>query len=218
VSPFRAPPVRIASLMAALGLAVTLGGCVTLFPKSKPAQLYRFGEGMTAQTLASPASAMAPVGLHLSTGFTRAAEGDRLLTVSDSQTAYIAQSRWVAPASVLFDEAAARAFETAGAPFHLLRRGDVGMAPFTLRLDVETFEADYGPAWSGSPTVVVRVRALLTGPPGHAPAAQVFESRQPAEENRVGAIVRAYDAATSQALGQVVGWTTAEAAALSSSG
>jgi cholesterol transport system auxiliary component len=156
------------------------------------------------------------MGLRLSTGFTEAAEGDRILTGSGAETAYIAQSRWVSPASVLFDEAATRAFEVSGAPFRLLRRSDVGSSVVTLRIDVEAFEADYAPGWQGAPTVLVRARVVLIPPSGSGvqaalPMVRVFESRRPADENRVNAIVKAYDAATEDLLGQVVSWTEVQA-------
>ena len=36
---------------------------------------------------------------------------------------------------------------------------------------------------------------------------QIFESRQPATDNRVGAIVAAYDAGVTDVLSKVVPWT-----------
>ncbi len=211
---------RNLAITAALAASLALGGCVSLLPKTKPAQLYRFGDDASASAQPAPALAGGSVvGVRLSTGFTHAAEGDRILTSSGAQTAYVAQARWLSPASVLFSEAAERAFENSTAPLRLLGRGDMGSASVTVRLDVETFEADYAPGWSGAPTVVVKVRALLmrstdSGPP----AEMVFESRQPASENRVSAIVTAYDAATEDVLAHVVAWTAAQAGSPSASG
>jgi cholesterol transport system auxiliary component len=213
---------RVLTLTAALTASLALGGCISLLPKTKPAQLYRFGEnvGMADKPAAAPALNGGPVtGLTMSTGFTRAADGDRILTATGAQSAYIAESRWVSPASVLFDEAAARAFENAGAPFRLLRRGDIGSTTLALRIDVETFEADYPADGKGAPTVVVRARVLLMRPGGRGDTqAHEFVSRQPAAENRVGAIVAAFDSATGDLLDQVVTWTTASAPVVSSSG
>jgi cholesterol transport system auxiliary component len=211
---------RDLAITAALTASLGLGGCVTLFPKSKPAQLYRFGETIGLSGDQTAAAAGPVTDLRLTTDFTRAPEGDRILTTSGAETAFVAQSRWVSPASVLFDEASTRAFEASGAPLRLMRRGDVGPSAATLRLDVETFEADYAPGWEGAPTVVVRVRAFLvppaaSGAPTPRPVAQIFESRQPADQNRVSAIVKAYDAATAEVLGQIVTWTTARATPVS---
>jgi cholesterol transport system auxiliary component len=208
---------RVLALAAVLTAGLALSGCITLLPKTQPAQLYRFGQDVgVADKPAAPTGLVGgPVtGLLVTTGFTRAADSDRILTTTGSESAYIAQSRWVAPASVLFDEAAARAFENAGAPFRLMRRGDIGPSTLALRIDVETFEADYGADPKAAPTVVVRARVLLMRPAGRGgPLAQAFVSRQKAGDNRVGAIVTAFDGATADLLGQIVTWTTAQAGA-----
>jgi len=203
---------RVLAITATLATSLALGGCISLFPKTKPAQLYRFGENASADA-AKPAAAGGPVtGLLLSTGFTPAAEGDRILTSAGTESAYIGESRWVSPASTLFDEAVQRAFESQGGSFRLMQHGDIGPTTLTLRIDVETFEADYAADWKGNPTVVVRARALLMRPAARGgPTSQEFVSKQPAAENRVGAIVQAYDAATTDVLGQIVSWTTSQA-------
>ena len=64
-----------------------------------------------------------------------------------------------------------------------------------------------------APTVVVRVRATLTRTLGNELVAeQVFESSVRAGDNRVGAIVGAYDKATAEVLQQLVAWTNARTA------
>ena len=198
---------------AAICLSLGLGGCVTVFPKTKPVQLYSFGSdiGRPAPTPAVVQTSLVGT-LRMTLEFTRAADREQILTSAGDANAYISDARWIAPASVLFEEAANRAFETASPPIRLLQRGDNGAATLTLHVEVQSFEADYGANWRGDPTVVVRVRTLLTragdrGPPleGH------FESRKPVDENRVGHIVSAYDAATADALKQVVDWTTEHA-------
>ena len=206
---------RVSALTATLAASLALSGCITLLPKTKPAQLYRFGaaQGAAVEGAAAPTAAAGPqTGLLVSVGFTRVAEGDRILTATGSQTAYIAQSRWVAPASTLFEEAAVRAFETSGAPFRLMQRGDIGASNLALRIDVETFETDYPADGKGAPTIVVRANAQFVRPGHGATTAQSFVSTQPAGENRVGAIVSAYDAATADVLKQIVSWTTVQAA------
>ena len=204
---------RLFTASAAVCLSLGLGGCVTLFPKTKPVQLYSFG-GDIGQPTPTPAVAQtSPVGtLRMTLDFTRPADREQILTTAGDANAYIAQARWVAPPSVLFEEAADRAFETASPPIRLLQRADNGNATLNLRVEVQTFQTDYGANWRGNPTVVVRVRTLLTragdrGPPleGH------FESRKPVDEDRVGRIVAAYDAATADVLKQVVDWTTEHA-------
>jgi cholesterol transport system auxiliary component len=203
---------RVLAITAALTASLALCGCITVFPKTKDAQLYRFGETVEARA-ANPAGPTAAArGLLISTRFTHSAEGDRILTTTGAETAYIAQARWVEPASVLFDEAASRAFEGGGSPFRLMRAGDISSSSARLRISVETFEADYPEAGHGAPTIVVRARVLLEPPAGHgAPVEQVFVSSQPASENRVGPIVAGFEAATHDVLGQIVAFTAAQA-------
>ena len=204
---------RLLAASAAVCLGIGLGGCVTLFPKTKPVQLYSFGSGIGQPTPTPSVVQTSLVGtLRMTLEFTRAADREQILTSAGDANAYISDARWISPASVLFEEAANRAFETANPPIRLLQRGDNGAASLTLHVEVQTFETDYGAGWRGDPTVVVRVRTLLTrasdrGPPleGH------FESRKPVGESRVGHIVQAYDAATADVLKQVVDWTTEHA-------
>lgn len=194
---------------AAALLAGGLSGCISLLPKTKPAQLYRFGVAPAAA--ASPARPEA-IGVFRAGGvFQREAAGDRILTVTGERAAYVADARWVAPAEVLFEEAVASAFDSAAGRVRLVARGEPTHSDYALRLDVRNFETDYGEG--RAPTVLVRVRAVLSRDSSHAPVAeQVFEAHAPAAQNRVGAIVAAYDKALSQVLAQVVAWTNSSAA------
>lgn len=188
-------------------LALSLTGCISLVPKTKPAQLYRFG----LPTSAAP-TRTDPVGVFRVHGqFQREASGDRILTVTGEQAAYIARSRWVAPAEVLFDEAVLAAFDSAPGRVRLVSRGEPARDAYFLRLDVRNFETVYGE--ERDPVVLVRVRASLAGGPGRSPAAdRLFEARVPAERNRVSAIVAAYNEAVAKVLGEIVAWTNSSAA------
>ena len=205
---------RLLAATAALSLSLGLGGCVTVFPKTKPAQLYSFGSDVGLPTTTPAAAQTSPVGsLRLSMDFTRAADKEQLLTTAGSANAYIAQARWIAPASVLFQEATERAFETASPPIRLLQRADSGIATLNLRIEVQAFETDYDDNWRGDPTVVIRVRTLLTRTGDHGlPLEGHFESRKTVSEARLSHIVQAYDSATADVLKQVVDWTTEHAA------
>ncbi|MEI9891231.1 MAG: ABC-type transport auxiliary lipoprotein family protein [Caulobacteraceae bacterium] len=145
--------------LVALILPLTLGGCISVFPKAKPVQMYRFGEAVPAPSAPAGAAVIVQKG---ATVFPPAASSDRILTTTGSETAYIGGARWVGPASVMFDEALLKAFDAPGSP-RLVERGEPLAAASTLRLDVRAFEARYP-----GPTVVVRVRATIirtpTGP------------------------------------------------------
>jgi cholesterol transport system auxiliary component len=197
------PLLRLAAL-GACGLA--LGGCISLLPKSKPAQLYRFGQPATAE---APAARAASVGVFRANGgFQRESAGDRLLTITGDRVAYIAQARWVAPAEVLFQQSVSSAFDNASGRVRLISRGEPAHSDYVMRLDVRNFEARYDDGPQAAPTVLVRVRAAITHDGNRVVIDdQVFEARVRADDNRVGAIVAAYDRALAEVLGKLVAWT-----------
>jgi cholesterol transport system auxiliary component len=199
----------IPALAAAL-LVLALGGCVTVFPKSKAARLYAFGSDFPART--APAAGMTPFNiLRGPNGFATEAAGDAILTRNGEQVAYIADSRWVSPAAVLFEEAETRAFAADGGPAQLAPRGQLVRSSAELRLNVQTFEARYAGAVNDAPTVVVGIDAILIDLADHRLIAErMFEVKKPVAENRVGAIVGAFDAATTEALGKIAAWTDDE--------
>ena len=204
---------RTGILAAGLVVAMGLSGCVTVFPKSKAAQLYRFD--VAAADPATPAP-VDGAGFSVSRGPTSFAHGsdtDRILTVTGDQVAYIAEARWISSAAALFDEAESHAFDRSGRPAHLGRRGESLNAPVALRLDVDAFEARYLDGPSAPPTVVIEIRAGLTRTSDHQlMASRIFESRKKVSENRVGEIVPGFDDALSDVMGQIVTWVTAEGA------
>jgi cholesterol transport system auxiliary component len=192
--------------------ALALSGCISLFPKSDPAQLYRFGQ--TPSATGAPAPAAGTVSVFRSGGtFASEAAGDRLLAITGEEASYIADSRWVAPASVLWDQAVLAAFDAAPGRARLVSRGEMAGADYVLRLDVRNFEARYENGPEGAPVVLVRVRAALSRPLDRTfVREQILEARVPAGDNRVGAIVSAYDRATADVLGQLARWLESQAA------
>lgn len=203
---------RTAILRAAGALlcAMAVSGCVSLLPKSKPATLYRFGQ---APASGAPSPASGTVGVFRAGGsFQREAGGDRLLTVTGEKAAYIAGTRWVSPAAVLFDEAVLAAFDADAGKVRLISRGEPGKASYAMRLDVRNFEARYDHGPKAAPQVVIRVRATLTRDQDRELVSeQFFEAGVRAADNRVGAIVPAYDKAVAEILGKLVAWANAAA-------
>jgi cholesterol transport system auxiliary component len=195
--------------LTALGAcALILSGCISLLPKSKPAQLYRLAP--TPAAGAPAASSPAAVAVFRTNGtFQSESADDRMLTVTGGKAAYIAQSRWVSPAAVLFDEAVAQAFDAS--PIRLIARGQQGRFAYALRLDVRNFETRYDAGPDGPPTVVVRVSAALAKTDQSIVGVQIFEASVPARDNRVGQIVAAYNEALGDVLGKIVAWTRAKA-------
>lgn len=188
-------------------LALSLGGCVSLVPKTKPVHLYRFGE------TSAPAATAGTVGVfRANADFPREAAGDRILTINGGKVAYLADTRWAAPATVLWDQAVLAAFDADPGPARLVSRGEPARADYVLRLDVRTFEARYEKGPKAPPVVVVRVRASMTrGVERSLVSEQIFEARAPAASNRVSAIVPAFDKAVAEVLRDVVAWTNGNA-------
>ena len=202
------PTLRFAPTLKVIGVvavALALSGCISLLPKSKPSQLYRFG-----QPVAEASAKTGTVGVFQANGlFPNEAASDRILTVDGGKAAYIAQSRWIAPASVLWSEAVQSAFDADTGRVRLNVRGQAAKSEYVLRLDVRSFEARYEGGTGSAPTVVVRVRGVMSKTDMSKVTEQVFEVKTHASDNRVGAIVAAYDKAVVDILGKIVTWTNA---------
>lgn len=200
--------IRRPLLLALAVSAVALSGCISLLPKSKPAQLYSF---VPAPAAAAPAraGANAPAVFRTNGSFQEESAADRLLTITGGHAAYIAESRWVSPASVLFDQAMSQAFDAS--PVRLIDRGQQGKAAYALRLDVRNFETHYDNGDKAAPTVVVRVHAALNRADQTLVGEQIFEAKVTAGDNRVGAIVAAYNKAMGEVIRKLVAWTETSA-------
>lgn len=197
-----------ARLLLPVACALALSGCISLLPKAKPAQLYRFGP--TATATHEPTTPNAVAVFRTNGSFQGESADDRILTVAGGKAAYVAESRWVAPAQVLFDQAVAQAFDAS--PIRLVARGQQGRFAYALRLDVRNFEARYEAGDKAAPVILVRVHAALNKSDQSIVGEEIFEARVPASDNRVGAIVAAYDKAVGEVLGKLVAWTEAKAA------
>jgi cholesterol transport system auxiliary component len=196
---------------AILLAAAALAGCVSLFPKQAPAQLYRFGAAPApaAASQAGPRFAFVSAPIE----FDRAASGDRMLTTTGEEAAYIKGARWEDSASDLFESAVEDAFRADDGAARLVARGEVGHIDYALRLEVREFDVRYegGP---GSPVVVVRLHADLSQLDGMRLAGdRLFEARAPASGNRVTAIAAAYNQAVAKVVGDLVAWVDAKGAA-----
>ena len=201
----------------AVALSAGLAGCISLFPKSEPAGLYRFGH--VAAESSRPSSEKSFGVYKTPTVFTRSAMSDRLLSVTNGEAAYIAGARWVSPAIVLFDEAVARAFEADNSRARLVTRGEALKAVMAVRLEVRSFETDYLDGPEAPPTVLVEIRAVMTRSNDRALLGdKVFVARVKAADNRLSAIVPAYDQAVSQALSEIVTWVGEAGAKLPAAG
>lgn len=208
---------------AAGAAALALSGCA-LLSTPDPVQLYRFGAVMDAPSQAGQTPAPLLVSLRR-IEFPQASRDDRILGVTGTQTAYIGGARWVSPAETLFDDSLQAAFAARPDQVRVLDRREPGTTPLVLRVVISSFEARYLNGQQAAPTVVVTARAQLRSTPERQRGAgpirpedgrtveRVFTVSQPAAENRVSAIVEAFDIATRDINTQVVDWTIQSAPA-----
>jgi cholesterol transport system auxiliary component len=185
---------------------VFLAGCAGLLGGGgRPANLYRFGNTPVSAT-EPDRTAPGPIQLVAFRGadFPVESRGDRILTMRGPNAAYVAQSRWIAPAADLFDTALRREFARSLAGVRLVAPAKGPRADFVLSIDVRRFEA----AYEGGEAPVIAMEAnikLLRSADRAIIGEWTFSSRKPAAENKVSAIVSAYDEATSEMIGHIKG-------------
>ena len=186
-----------------------LAGCISLFPKAEPVQLYRFG--VTTPQVPETATRGPKFGVSVTaTGFDRAAASDRILTVTGTQAAYIKGARWVTSSVALFDSALQRAFDADQGPARLVDHAEIAQTDYVLKLNVRTFEARYDHGQAATPTIVVELHAALNRRHDRIVVGdRSFKASIPASDNRVGAIAQAFDQAIAQVLGELVAWVDA---------
>lgn len=194
--------------VAAAG-ALALAGCA-LLSSPEPVQTYRFGGPAAAASAAEGQAGLRPVSLRR-VDFPEAVEGDRILGVTGTETAYIAGARWVSPAADLFMESLENAFSAQATRVRAIGPRELSRGEHSLNVDIRAFEARYD-APGLAPMVVVTARARLLALPDRSVAAErTFTVQQPAAANRVSAIVEAFDIATRDLNTQIVAWTDANA-------
>ncbi len=197
------------SLAAAAAATLALSGCA-LLSTPDPVQTYRFGGPAAASTAAEGQTGLRPVSLRR-VEFPEAVEGDKILGVTGTETAYIAGARWVSPAADLYMESLENAFSAQATRVRIIGPRELSRGERSLNVDVRAFEARYE-APGATPTVVVTARARLLALPDRSVAAErTFTVQQPAAANRVSAIVEAFDIATRDLNTQIVVWTDANA-------
>jgi len=197
------------SLAAAAAAVFALSGCA-LLSSPDPVQTYRFGGPAAVSAAAEGRADLALVNLRRAQ-FPEAVEGDKILGVTGTETAYIAGARWVSPAADVYMDSLENAFAAQAQRVRLIGPRELIRGERSLDIDVRAFEARYD-APDAAPLVVVTARArLLTLPERTVAAERTFTVQQPASANRVSAIVEAFDIATRDLNTQIVGWTDANA-------
>ena len=194
--------------MLAAAAALVLSGCSLLSDPSDE-QLYRFGTAVTPVAAPAPASETPTVRLGIDPGaFPREATGIRILTTEGAQVSYLAGARWAAPAELLFETTLVRAFDGIAPDVTMYTRGASNTAGALLRADVRQFEAVYDQGPQAPPVVRVRVSVRLNDREERTLLGErEFQAESRATDNRVAAVVQAYDQAVTEVARGVATWT-----------
>ncbi len=195
--------------IAALAAALALSGCISVGPKMKPVQMYRFG--FTPAMLdpgtpsAPPATGMPPVGVVLGTvTFPQDSSGDRVTTVEGNEVSYVAQARWAAPTQELFNEAVSEGFARDATSVRLEARGP-SAAGYRLDITVRQFETVYT---HNKPTVSIALDARIIRLDDKTVVGQKFiTSAIGVGHNDMSMMADTYNQATTQAVAALIGFT-----------
>lgn len=199
------------TLGAAFALALPLTACSGLLGGGGSADIYHFGAlpaGDAPETPTGPAGgpeAAAPATLlYAGATFGSAIDSDRILTVNGLQANYIADARWVAPASELFDAATVRAIERRTPSARVVRIRGAPLPQYALGVDVRRFEADYVAGPQAPPEVVIEARVRLMRWSDRTLLDEwQLSAHEPLTENRMAVIVAAFDRGTASITRQI---------------
>lgn len=190
---------RIYPMAMAVTALAALTACVTVLPETKPVRLYSFVQASTPTTDTQRPLRVRVQGL----SFTTAAASDRILTVTGSEQAYIADARWVSPAPALFRQALENALN--GDPrTRLWTSGETNPSDIQIMVDVVAFETRYDHGLKASPIVSVAFNAVQANG-----ETRRFSAEFRADDNRQSAIVDAYGRAVSKCLIDLDNWIAA---------
>ena len=187
-------------------LSVTLAACAGSLFKNKAAPPTMYMLGATRKTPAvDPPSENLPSDLAVLRPRVRAGlDTDRIAALyPDRRMDYFADVRWSGPLDEVIQDLAVQEFHANPA----LRNVSADVSAFTsaywLEIEVTDFQAEYSAA-GGPPTVHVHLQARLgNSADRHVLARFEPDVREAAADNRMSAIVDAYNRATDNALGEI---------------
>jgi cholesterol transport system auxiliary component len=151
------------------------------------------------------------VGWELAVGIPYAAgslNSDRIALTRTSETLdFFADSAWTDQLPVMLQNALIESFEKSGRIKAVSRETAGLQADYVLETEVRDFAARYSSA-DAPPDVVVRIAAKIVKLPDRTiVSTHDFVQRSTASENRVPAVVSAFNAALTASLREIVEWT-----------
>jgi ABC-type uncharacterized transport system auxiliary subunit len=221
MTPLAAPWNR--ALLGLLTLPWVLGGCAGSLFKTQvaPPTMYLLSAESTAPAAADvpapadagTAPAAAPGGLSADLAVLKprvraGLDTERIAALyPDRRLDYFADARWSGPLDEVIQDLVVQLFHSRAGLTNVSGDASAFGSAYWLEIEVADFQAEYPTgAASGTPPPTVRVHFLARiGSSGERRIIARFEAqaRQPAESNRMSAIVDAYNRAANQALMQI---------------
>ncbi|HLZ96583.1 MAG TPA: ABC-type transport auxiliary lipoprotein family protein [Steroidobacteraceae bacterium] len=204
-----------ASILALAGCATACTGSLFQSKAVAPTIYLLSGPTETAAVAASSAASPAPpapVAVNLAVLKPRVRAGldtDRIAVLyPDRRLDYFADARWSGPVDDVVQDLAVQAFRSGARLQNVSSDASTFASGYWLEIEVADFQAEY-PSARAPPTVNVRLLARVASA-GNRNVLGAFRagSRQTAADNRLSAIVDAYERAVNSALAEIVGSTT----------
>jgi cholesterol transport system auxiliary component len=196
---------RIGRRVVLAGLALTPAACTSLLPEGgAPPKLYT----LTPATEFPAGGVTVSWQLLIATPSCTAALDSERIALSRSPTTldYFADAAWIDRAPRMVQALLVQSFENSGRIAAVASDSMALRADYLLEPELRHFEADYGTA--AAPAARVEIAARLIRVTDHAIRAhRSFAASVAAAENRMPAIVDAFNAALHQAARQLVDWT-----------
>lgn len=187
------------SVLAALGGALTLGGCEILPQVGTPTDLYT----LTPKT--SFGNDLPEVNWQLIVELPVAAAGLDTVRIALQHTPYTleyyAKAAWTDNAPAMVQTLIIESFESTGRILAVGREA-IGLRPdFILKTDLREFQAIYYETETPAPVILIRMNAkLVQMPERRIVSSNTFDHRTPAASNSFKDIIEAFD----EALGRVI--------------
>jgi len=201
---------RVRTLTVSL-LAMLATGCVNLLPETVPAAIYRLsapepsGGFSTEQSVVRIQMPLTPRAL---------SSDDIAISMSRGELAFIEGSKWIAPVPRLVQDLVVESIDAFEPDLAAARPEDGVLVDYELNTEIRAFEAVYRDSDEVAPTVVIRVRVRLVRLDGRRlVAVDAIGSQARANENRIGSIVAAYDAAAQETASEIASWAADQIAA-----
>lgn len=196
---------RSIKLLLAGLTALSASACVSLLPETEPVAVYRLSSP-------TPRASENPPGIIVEIERPSAPAGlsgdDIAIERIEGHLAYLSGAAWISPAPTALQSLVVDTFHATGNGVDPVYPADAVRSEYELRLDLRSFEAVYDQGENRAPLIRVRIMARLVEERGREMiGSRVFTVTRRASDNRVTAIVEAFNAASTDLAGDLADWT-----------